>query len=108
MKVLKDELERNGVKYCLASYVDIHGIPKAKSVPLGHFERMMRGSEPFTGAAIDGLGQGPNDDEPAIYPDPHAITILPWQPDVARAPGNLHYHEQPWPMCSRIASRCGA
>jgi glutamine synthetase len=98
---LKRRLEESGVKYCLASYVDAHGIPKAKSVPLAHFERMMRGSELFTGAALDGLGQGPQDDELAIHPDPRAVTILPWRSEVAWAPGNLYYHDEPWPMCAR-------
>lgn len=90
-----------GVKYCLASYVDVHGIAKAKTVPTHHFDRMMRGSELFTGAALDGLGQGPQDDELAIHPDLGAVTILPWRPEVAWAPGNLKYHDEPWPMCSR-------
>ncbi len=97
----KEALIERGVKYCLASYVDVHGIPKAKTVPIEHFERMMRGSELFTGAALDGLGQGPQDDELSVHPDPKALTVLPWRPEVAWAPGNLHYHETPWPMCSR-------
>ena len=63
------ELAGKGVKHCLAAYVDLHGIPKAKGVPISHFARMMRGSELFTGAALDGLGQGPSDDELAIQPE---------------------------------------
>ena len=103
---IEKDLRAKGVEYCLAAYVDVHGIPKAKSVPLHHFERMMRGSELFTGAALDGLGQGPQDDELAIHPDPTAVTILPWRPNVAWAPGNLKYHDAPWPMCARtILSR---
>ena len=66
VKAKKRELIEKGVKYCLAAYVDVHGVPKAKAVPVEHFERMMRGSELFTGAAIDGLGQGPNEDELAM------------------------------------------
>ena len=98
---LKRELEQNGVKYCLPAYVDIHGIPKSKSVPISHFERAMRGSELFTGAALDGLGQDTHDDELALYPDPRAVTQLPWRPKVAWMPGNLRLHGEPWPMCSR-------
>jgi glutamine synthetase len=95
------KLAENGVRHCLASYVDLHGIPKAKTVPISHFARMMRGSELFTGAALDGLGQGPNDDELAIHPDPAAVTVLPWRREVAWAPGGLRFHDKPWPMCSR-------
>ncbi len=101
LKALKRRLIDKGVKYCLASYVDIHGVPKAKGVPIEHFERMMRGSELFTGAAIDGIGQGPNEDELAVFPDPRAVTQLPWRPDVAWCPGNLKFHDDPWHMCAR-------
>ncbi|MBT4931813.1 MAG: type III glutamate--ammonia ligase [Rhodospirillaceae bacterium] len=97
----QEELIKKGVKYCFASYVDAHGIPKGKTVPVHHFERMMRGSELFTGAALDGLGQGPNDDELAIHPDASAVTQLPWRPEIAWCPGNLKYHDDPWHMCSR-------
>ena len=98
---IRDDLRKKGVKYCYSAYVDVHGVPKGKAVPIEHFERMMRGSELFTGAALDGLGQGPHDDELAVYPDPAAVTQLPWEPEVAWCPGNLKYHEEPWPMCSR-------
>ena len=90
-----------GVEYCMPLYVDVHGIPKTKTVPVSHFDRMLRGSELFTGAALDGLGQGPHDDELAVVPDPDAVMQLPWRPQVAVIPGQLTYHEQPYPMCSR-------
>jgi glutamine synthetase len=94
-------LAETGVRHCLAAYVDVHGVPKAKAVPIDHFQRMMRGSELFTGAALDGLGQAPSDDELALLPDPCAVMQLPWRPEVAWAPGCLLYHDEPWPMCSR-------
>ena len=97
----REELRSNGVQYCLSAYVDVHGVPKAKAVPIEHFTRMMRGSELFTGAAIDGLGQGPADDELSVWPDLDAITQLPWEPTVAWAPGYLHFHDEPYPMDSR-------
>lgn len=101
----RDELARAGVQYCLASYVDVHGVPKAKAVPVGHFTRMMKGSELFTGAALDGLGQAPSDDELSVWPDLDAITVLPWEPSVAWCPGELHYHAEPWGLCSRSILR---
>jgi glutamine synthetase len=97
----KRDLIERGVLLCLSSYVDVHGTPKAKAVPIEHFERMLGGSELFTGAALDGLGQGPNDDELSVHPDLAAITILPWNPEVAWAPGPLYYHGEPYPMDSR-------
>jgi glutamine synthetase len=97
----REELKEQGVRYCLSAYVDVHGNAKAKAVPLDHFTDMMKGSELFTGAALNGLGQAPSDDELSLWPDLNAITILPWDPTMAWAPGLLHFHGQPWPMCSR-------
>jgi glutamine synthetase len=105
LEAKRDELRAQGVEYCLSAYVDVHGVPKAKAVPIDHFVLMMRGSELFTGAAIDGLGQEPSDDELSLWPDIDAITILPWEPTVAWAPGHLHYHGSPWPMDSRQVLR---
>src|SRR5215218_6903403 len=98
----RDELRAAGVSYVLAAYTDVHGIGKAKCVPIDHFTTMMRGSELFTGAALDGLGQEPSDDELSVRPELDRIVELPWQAGVAWAPGFLYYHQQPWPMCSRV------
>lgn len=97
----REELRKAGVKYVFAAYTDLHGVGKGKVVPIEHFAEMMRGSELFTGAAIDGLGQGPADDEISPWPDLDRIMIMPHRPEVAVALGHLHYGGQPWPMCSR-------
>ena len=98
---LQKALSEVGVEYVMATYADGHGIAKCKGVPIGHFADMMRGSELFTGAALDLLGQSPADDELAVFPDPGAIEPLPWHPTVAYAPGNLYLRGEPYSMCSR-------
>ncbi|MGH3091912.1 MAG: type III glutamate--ammonia ligase [Gaiellaceae bacterium] len=98
----REELRQQGIKYVLAAYADVHGVGKAKCVPIDHFTTMMRGSELFTGAALDGLGQEPSDDELSVRPELDRMVELPWQPGVAWAPGYLYYHHEPWPMCSRV------
>jgi glutamine synthetase len=98
---LRKALAAVGVEYVMATYADGHGIAKCKTVPIAHFADMMRGSELFTGAALDILGQSPADDELAVFPDPQAIEPLPWRPSVAYAPGNLYLRGEPYPMCSR-------
>jgi glutamine synthetase len=98
----RDLLSAAGVSYCLAAYTDVHGIGKAKAVPLAHLEDMVDGSQLFTGAALDGLGQGPKDDELAVMPCLARAVQLPWQPEMAWVPGPLYYRGEPWPMCSRV------
>ena len=55
IKDTRRKLEAAGVEYCYASYVDVHGVPKAKVVPLASFEKMAAGSELFTVGAMDGM-----------------------------------------------------
>jgi glutamine synthetase len=102
VKALQKKLMRQGVKYCLGAYVDIHGVPKGKFVPIAHFEHFAAGSELYTGYALDGLGQAPNDDEIASVPDLNHIIQLPWQKEVAWMPADNHFHGQPYPLNTRV------
>src|ERR1051326_6022372 len=94
----REELRAAGVRYCLAAYTDVHGVGKAKCVPIDHFGSMMRGSELFTGAALDGLGQEPSDDELSVRPTLDHFVQQPWRPDFAWCPGYLYFHGERWPM----------
>ena len=98
---LKTSLESQGVRYALASYVDIHGMCKAKMVPISHLGQMMQGSELFTGAALDGVPQDISDEEVAAMPDPESVTILPWNPEVAWFASDLYLKGQPFEACCR-------
>ncbi|CAA9557886.1 Glutamine synthetase type I [uncultured Synechococcales cyanobacterium] len=98
---VRTSLESQGVKYALASFVDIHGMCKAKSVPLSHFEQMMAGSELFTGAALDGVPQEVSDEEVAAHPDVDSVTILPWKPEVAWFASDLYLQGKPFEACCR-------
>jgi glutamine synthetase len=100
---LKQQLRSRGVKYCIGAYVDIHGVPKGKVVPIDHFEHFAGGSELYTGYALDGLGQNPNDDEIASVPDLRGCIQLPWNPDLAWFPADLHFHGEPYPISTRVA-----
>ena len=37
---IQSNLGDKGVKYCMGTYVDIHGIPKGKIVPINHLHHM--------------------------------------------------------------------
>jgi glutamine synthetase len=94
-------LEQRGIRYGLASYVDLHGRPKCKAVPIAHFEQMLRGSELFTGAALDGVPQEVNDDEVAAHPDFARAIVMPWKPDTMWLPSDLWIKDEPFEACSR-------
>jgi glutamine synthetase len=98
---LDRRLREQGVKYALASYADLHGIPKCKAVPVAHLGRMLRASEMFTGAALDGVPQAVQEDEVCAKPDPGSATVLPWNPEVAWLASDLYLHGAPFEACSR-------
>ncbi|UBF26833.1 type III glutamate--ammonia ligase [Kovacikia minuta CCNUW1] len=101
LQTLKNTLESKGVKYALASFADIHGMCKAKSVPLSHLGQMMAGSELFTGAALDGVPQDVSDEEVATHPDPDSVTILPWNSEFAWFASDLYLKGEPFEACCR-------
>ncbi len=53
--------EKNGVKFVLAQFVDIHGVAKTKAVPASHYEDVLTDGAGFAGFAVWGLGQEPHD-----------------------------------------------
>ncbi|MHC2019185.1 type III glutamate--ammonia ligase [Methylobacterium sp. CM6247] len=100
---LQDELRAKGVKYVIGAYVDIHGAQKAKVVPIDHLPQMAAGSERYTGYALDGLGQAPNEDELASVPDFSQLIQLPWESKLAWCPADLTFQGQPYPLSTRVA-----
>jgi glutamine synthetase len=99
------DLHARGVRYALASFVDLHGVCKAKAVPLDHLGAMLTGSELFTGAALDGVPQDVSDDEVAAVPDPASAMVLPWRPDTVWFASDLQLAGRPFEACSRTILR---
>ena len=100
---LQKEFEDKGVKYCIGAYVDMHGVPKGKVVPIHHMSHMAKGSERYTGYAVDGLGQAPNDDELTSVPDFSQAIQLPWEPKIVWVPADNHFQGKPYPLSTRVA-----
>ncbi len=103
LEALMTDLKARGVKYCMGAYVDIHGCQKGKVVPIDHLHHMAAGSELYTGYAVDGMGQAPNDDEFASIPDFNALVQLPWEPKIAWMPADIHFKGKPYPLSTRVA-----
>lgn len=103
VQAIQQSLKAKGVKYCIGAYVDIHGIQKAKVVPIDHLPQMAAGSERYTGYALDGLGQAPNEDELTSVPDLRHIVQLPWEPKIAWMPADNHFKGEPYPLSTRVA-----
>lgn len=79
-KFLKD----NAVRYVLAQFVDIHGVAKTKSVPVSHFEDILKDGAGFAGFAVWGMGMAPHDPDYMGVGDLSTLSLVPWQPGYAR------------------------
>ncbi len=66
-----------GVRYIRLGFVDISGIEKSLTVPIGQLERALDGKVSFDGGSIDGFARGIEVDM-VLIPDPATFTILPW------------------------------
>lgn len=103
MTSVKERLVAAGVEYCFATFVDVHGVPKAKSVPIACFEKMCSGSELFTVGAMEGMGLvGPHEDECGAVPDLNSGVIFPWDNRYAWFSSDMYYHDSPYEACSRV------
>jgi glutamine synthetase len=96
-KAVKD----GNVEFLFAQFVDMHGKPSAKLVPAAHLDELLTDGAGFAGFAAGDIGQGPHDPDIAAIPDPRSLTILPWQPNVARLACNVTVEGEPWPFCPR-------
>jgi glutamine synthetase len=99
---VRDQLVAQGVRYFFGAYVDIHGVPKSKCVPIGQLEAASRGSELYTVGALEGMGElGPNEDECEAIPVLSQTAVLPWDRRYALAPADLRFHGERYSHDSR-------
>src|SRR6267143_966184 len=106
LEAIQEDLIKRGVRYCIGSYVDVHGVTKAKLVPSNCFARMCRGSELYTVGALDGMGDlGPEEDECSAVADIRSALVCPWDRRYAWAACDLEWHGEPYPLCSRSILR---
>jgi glutamine synthetase len=102
---LRAELEDLGVQFVFAQFVDMHGKPNAKLVPVGHLDGLLTDGAGFAGFAAGDIGQGPHDPDIAAMPDPRTLTHLPWKPEIARFACDITVEGEAWPYCPRTILR---
>jgi glutamine synthetase len=101
----RDWVQRNGIEFLFAQFVDMHGKPNAKLVPASHFDDLLTDGAGFAGFAAGDIGQQPNDPDLAAMPDVRSLTPLPWRPGVARLACDVHVEGEEWPYDPRTILR---
>ena len=105
------ELARNlagqGVKYAVASWVDVLGRPKSKTVPVDHLPNLVAGSERYTPRGMGGIGHmDPVEAEVVGVPDLSTLKVLPWDRKFAWMLADMSFGGvEPYALCPRSILR---
>ncbi len=99
------KLKAAGVKYVLSSWIDLHGIPKSKPVPMSDFEPLCLGKGPqFAVHSISFVPElTPADSDQVMLPDLDAVYICPWDTTTAIIFADLFWEDKPYNVCPRQA-----
>src|SRR6266567_499110 len=99
---LRERAESDGVRFFFAMFVDMHGKPCAKMIPVEATDVLTGGGAGFAGFAAGPMGQSPADPDMIAVPDPASYTLTPWQPGLAVLQCDIHVDGQPWPYTPRL------
>ena len=101
----KKTLEESGVKYVLSSWIDLHGIPKTKPVPMSDFEELCIGKGPqFAVHSVSFVPElTPADSDQIMLPDLNSVYICPWDKTTAIIFADLFWEGAPYNVCPRQA-----
>ena len=76
------DMQKRGVEFVFAQFVDMYARPSAKLVPVGSreaFDGLLAEGAGFAGFAAGEIGQVPSDPDIAAIPDLASYTPVPWQ-----------------------------
>lgn len=100
---LADRAAADGVRFLLATFVDMNGKPCAKLVPIEALDELEAGALGFAGFAAGAIGQKPQDPDICVIPDPASYASLDFiKPGLAMVQCDPHVGGEPWPYAPRI------
>ncbi|WP_299560462.1 glutamine synthetase [uncultured Mycolicibacterium sp.] len=102
---VRARLEAAGVKYVMACWIDLFGIPKTKPVPMSDFEALCKGKGPqFAVHSVSFVPElTPADSDQVVVPDLDAVFVCPWDPTIAVIISDLFWEDKPYNVCPRQA-----
>ena len=103
IQAAKTLLASQGVHTIIAQFVDIHGSPKGKYIPLAHLEDILNAGAGFAGPSIWGTGLPRTGPRAEFYGkgDLSTLQALPWMPGYARIVCSGMVDSKPFAGCSR-------
>src|ERR1700721_364841 len=86
-------------------FVDMHGKPCAKMVPVSAIAGLMADGAGFAGFAAGPLGQTPSSPDLLAMPDLSSYTAAPWRPGLGIIQCDPYVLGEPWPFAPRVILR---
>jgi glutamine synthetase len=96
---------RDGVEFLFAMFVDMHGKPCAKMVPVSAIEGLMADGAGFAGFAAGPMGQTPSSPDLLAMPDLSSYMAAPWRPGLGIIQCDPYVLGEPWPFAPRVILR---
>src|SRR5580704_12328491 len=96
---------RDEVEFLFAMFVDLHGKPCAKMVPVSAIDSLMADGAGFAGFAAGPMGQSPSSPDIVAMPDLSSYMPAPWRPGLGIIQCDPHVLGEPWPFAPRVILR---
>lgn len=98
---IKKQLKEDGIEFILVQFVDVTGAAKVKMMPVTSLDDAIGAGAGFAGAAVWGVGQGPDSHDMLARIDLNTYTPIPWLPNTARFAGDIFVDGESYPYCPR-------
>jgi glutamine synthetase len=107
LAALEESLRGQGIHTLLAQFVDVHGTPKGKLVPLHQLRALVHDGAGFAGPSIWGTGLARTGARSEYHAraDLRTLAPLPWMPGVARVACDGFVAGEPFDSCPRQVLR---
>jgi glutamine synthetase len=102
---LKEAVAVDGVEFLFAMFVDMHGKPCAKMVPVSAIDGFVEGGAGFAGFAAGAMGQTPSSPDILAMPDLGSYMAAPWRPGLGIIQCDPYVEGEPWPYAPRVILR---
>ena len=102
---LEEATRRDGVEFLFAMFVDMHGKPCAKMVPVSAIEGLLADGAGFAGFAAGPMGQTPASPDILAMPDLSSYMPAPWLPGLGIIQCDPYVLGEPWPYAPRVILR---
>lgn len=99
-EILEARAAEDDIEYFMTMFVDMHGRPCAKLIPIAAMDVVCAGAG-FAGFAVGSMGQSPASPDMIADPDANSYFKLPWRDGVAVVMCDIKVEGKPWPYTPR-------